>query len=94
LAAAAFYPGSGEVFNLGGGGEITLLNAIKLVEAISGRKAKLKRFDRQSGDVRRTRAHLDQARAKLGYQPTVSLAEGLGREWQWIAKMKNERPIA
>ncbi|HEY7317819.1 MAG TPA: NAD-dependent epimerase/dehydratase family protein [Candidatus Binatia bacterium] len=94
LAAAAFYPGSGEVFNLGGGGETTLLNVIKWVETISGRRAKLKRFDRQSGDVRRTRANLDQARAKLGYQPTVSLADGLAQEWQWISKTKDARPFA
>jgi UDP-glucose 4-epimerase len=87
LTAAAFYPGSGDVFNLGGGGEITLLNAIKLVEKASGRKAKLKRFDRQRGDVRRTRASLDQAKKKLGYKPLVSLEEGLSRQWEWIAAM-------
>ena len=87
LTAAAFYPGSGDVFNLGGGGEITLLNAIKLVEKVSGRKAKLKRFDRQRGDVRRTRASLDQAKKKLGYKPLVSLEEGLARQWEWISAM-------
>ena len=94
LTAAAFYPGAGDVFNLGGGGEITLLDAIKLVETISGRAAKLKRFDRQRGDVRHTRANLDQARAKLGYQPTVSLKEGLAHEWQWISKTKDALSIA
>ena len=87
LTAAAFYPGSGDVFNLGGGGEITLLNAIKLVEKVSGRNAKLKRFDRQRGDVRRTRASLEQAKKKLGYKPLVSLEEGLSRQWEWIAAM-------
>jgi UDP-glucose 4-epimerase len=88
LMAAAFYPGSGDVFNLGGGGEISLLNAIQLVEKISGRKAKLKRFDRQRGDVRRTFANLDQAREKLGYHPSVSLEEGLAHEWKWIFEIK------
>jgi nucleoside-diphosphate-sugar epimerase len=87
LTAAAFYPGSGDVFNLGGGGEITLLNAIEWVEKISGRKAKLKRFDRQRGDVRRTCASLELARKKLGYKPLVSLEEGLSRQWEWISAM-------
>jgi len=87
LTAAAFYPGSGDVFNLGGGGEITLLNAIQLVEKVSGRKAELKRFDRQRGDVRRTRASLDQAKKKLGYKPLISLEQGLLRQWQWISAM-------
>jgi nucleoside-diphosphate-sugar epimerase len=87
LLAAAFYPGSGEIFNLGGGAETTLLNAIKLVEDISGRKAKLKRFDRQRGDVRRTRANLKLAKSKLGYKPLVSLKDGLAREWDWICRL-------
>ncbi|HXV83804.1 MAG TPA: NAD-dependent epimerase/dehydratase family protein [Candidatus Binatia bacterium] len=87
LSAAAFYPGSGEVFNLGGGGEITLLDAITLVEKISGRKAKLKGLDRQRGDVRRTRASLNQAKKRLGYMPLVSLEEGLARQWEWISSL-------
>lgn len=87
LSAAAFYPGCGEVFNLGGGGEITLLDAIALVEKISGRKAKLKGLDRQRGDVRRTRASLHQAKKRLGYKPLVSLEEGLARQWEWISSL-------
>ena len=88
LTGAAFYPGAGDVFNLGGGGEITLLNAIKLVEKVSGRKAKLKRFDRQSGDVRRTRASLDEAKKKLDYKPLVSMDEGLAHQWKWVSETK------
>lgn len=84
LTGAAFYPGAGEVFNLGGGGEIALLDAIKLVEKISGRTARLGRFERQRGDVRHTRASLDLARNRLGYKPLVSLEEGLSRQWEWI----------
>ena len=87
LVAAALYPGSGEVFNLGGGSETTLLNAIQLVEKISGRKAKLTRFDRQRGDVRRTRASLNHVKKKLGYKPLVSLKEGLSRQWEWTAAL-------
>jgi nucleoside-diphosphate-sugar epimerase len=82
--AAAFYPGQGELFNLGGGSEVSILNAIALVETISGRKANLKRFDRQKGDVRHTKARLDQAKSKLGYLPKVGLEQGLTEEWNWI----------
>jgi UDP-glucose 4-epimerase len=91
LLSAAFYPGAGEVFNLGGGSETTLLNAIRLVEDISGRKSKLKRFDRQKGDVRRTRASLDQAKQKLGYEPLVSLQEGLTRQWEWASRLAKSK---
>lgn len=84
LLAAAVYPGAGEVFNLGGGTESSVLNAIHIVERISGRKAKLKTFERQKGDVRHTRARLDSATEKLGYRPKVDLEEGLAQEWHWI----------
>jgi nucleoside-diphosphate-sugar epimerase len=60
------------------------LNAIALIEKIAGRKANLKRFDRQKGDVRHTRASIEAARAKLGYQPRVGLQEGLSRQWDWV----------
>ena len=84
LLAAAVYPGAGEVFNLGGGTESSVLNAIHIVEKLSGRKAKLKTFERQKGDVRHTRARLDSATEKLGYRPKVDLEEGLAQEWHWI----------
>src|ERR1044071_245736 len=74
IVAAGAYPGKGEVFNLGGGSEVSLLEAIALAEKIAGKKARLKRLDRQKGDVRHTRALLEQARVKLDYRPKIDLA--------------------
>jgi UDP-glucose 4-epimerase len=87
VLGAAFYPGSGEVFNLGGGTETSLLNAIALIEKIAGRKARLRRFDRQKGDVRHTRASIEAARAKLDYEPRVGLEMGLARQWDWVKSL-------
>jgi nucleoside-diphosphate-sugar epimerase len=89
IIGAAFYSGSGEVFNLGGGTRTNLLQAIGMIEKISGRKAKLRRFDRQTGDVRNTSARIQQAKAKLQYEPRVSLTEGLGRQWDWIRTLES-----
>jgi len=89
VIAASCYPGQGEVFNLGGGSEVTLNHAISVAERIAGRKAKLKRFERQKGDVRHTSARLDQARSKLGYSPKIGLEQGLGEEWHWISRMQD-----
>ena len=88
IVGAALYPGQGETFNLGGGSEISLLDAIGLVEKVSARKAKLKRFERQLGDVRHTSARLDRARSQLGYAPKVDLEQGLAAQWQWIGSLK------
>jgi UDP-glucose 4-epimerase len=90
ILGAAFYPGQGEVYNLGGGSEVSVLDAIAIVETIAGRKAKLTRFDRQRGDVRHTRALLDQSRAKLNYSPKVGLRDGLTAEWEWICSLKEK----
>lgn len=84
ILGAAFYPGAGEVFNLGGGTAASLLKVIEIGELISGEKAKIKRLDRQKGDVRHTKARLDLAKGKLGYLLRVGLEEGLAREWDWI----------
>jgi len=89
VIAASCYPGQGEVFNLGGGSEVSLNHAISAAERIAGRKAKLKRFERQKGDVRHTSARLDQARSKLGYSPRVGLEQGLAEEWHWISKLQD-----
>jgi UDP-glucose 4-epimerase len=86
VLAAARYPGQGEVFNIGGGSEVSLLQAISAAEKTAGRNAKLARFARQKGDVRHTSARLDQARSKLGYAPKIGLEEGLAEEWTWICR--------
>src|ERR671910_247077 len=54
VLAASRYPGQGEVFNLGGGSEVSLLHAISVAETIAGRKAKLRGVEQQKGDVRHT----------------------------------------
>ncbi|HVO96098.1 MAG TPA: NAD-dependent epimerase/dehydratase family protein [Terriglobales bacterium] len=87
LLSAAFYPGTGEVFNLGGGTEVSVLGAIAVIERIAGRKAKIKRLDRQKGDVRHTRARLDEAKRKLNYVPRFDLEAGLAAEWEWVCSL-------
>jgi len=85
--AAALYPGAGDVFNLGGGSRITLSEIIRMIETISGRKARLKRLERQKGDVRHTEAETSRAKEKLGFAPRVALADGLAQEWEWIRNL-------
>jgi nucleoside-diphosphate-sugar epimerase len=87
VVSAAQYAGQGEIFNLGGGSQTSLLDAIALAERVAGRTALLKRFDRQKGDVRHTSANLAAARAKLAYAPQVNLQEGLARQWAWIQSL-------
>jgi nucleoside-diphosphate-sugar epimerase len=83
LAAASRGEG-GEVFNIGGGSEVSVNRVLQTIEEISGRRLRVRREERQKGDVRHTAADCSRALDRLGFRPAVTLAEGLSREWQWI----------
>src|SRR6187551_3503711 len=68
---------AGELYNVGGGEESTMADAIVLAEQIAGRKLAVERHGEAAGDVRRTRADVSKASRDLGWGPTTSLADGL-----------------
>ena len=74
----------GEVFNIGGGCRVVLADVLKTMEHIMGQPLQKNYIDRARGDARHTSADISKAKKILGYQPQVSLAEGLAREWEWI----------
>jgi nucleoside-diphosphate-sugar epimerase len=83
LAAAERAEG-GEVFNIGGGSEVSINHVLATIERLSGRTLRVRREERQKGDVRHTAADCSRARAALGFLPAVPLTDGLRREWEWI----------
>lgn len=84
FVAAATSGRPGEVYNIGGGGEVTVNETIAALEAISGRTADMRYTSRQAGDARRTAADISKARRELGFAPRVGLREGLEREYRWV----------
>ena len=72
------------IYNLGGSDPVSLSKLIAELEKAIGRPAIIDRRPAQPGDVERTYADLTRSRAELGYQPTVSLAEGLRRFVAWF----------
>ena len=76
---------AGAMYNVGGGDEASLLEAIALLERISGRTLDVAHVDRARGDVRRTKADVSRIRAALGWEPRVALADGLARMWAWAS---------
>ena len=75
-----------EIFNLGNNKPISLNEFIKLLEKITGKKAKIKTMSRQPGDVERTWADIKKAKRLLGWQPKTSLEEGLTKFVSWFIK--------
>jgi len=77
---AAQLPGvAGEVFNVGCGSRLTLLEIIQLLDGILGRRVKRVHTARRAGDVPHTQADIGKAKRFLGYAPLVEFEEGLRR---------------
>ena len=86
--AAGSVPGAvGEVFNIGGGSRVGLMDVIATMEEIIGRPVQRQHIERAVGDARHTAADVSKAQRILGYSPKVSLKEGLAQEWQWIQEL-------
>ncbi len=78
LAARA--PGiAGEMFNVGCGSRVTLLEIIRLLEGILGRPLKRVHAPRRPGDVPHTQADIGKAKSFHGYEPLIEFEEGLRR---------------
>jgi UDP-glucuronate 4-epimerase len=93
LAAMQRAP-SGRVYNVGGGSEISLLDALTLCERIVGRRLELNHVGAGTGDARRTLADFGLAEAELGWTPTTSLEDGLRAQAESTAMAEVEPPPA
>ncbi len=81
---AAMERGTG-TYNIGGGVDVSLNEAIAHLERISGRTLSVRRAPAVAGDQRRTRADTTKAEKELGWRPTVALEQGLSAQWEWAA---------
>ena len=70
-------------YNVGGGSEVELIEAIQILERALGAKARLCFEPTPPGDPRRTRADATLLKADMGFVPGVAVAEGLPREAEW-----------
>lgn len=71
------------VYNLGNDRPENLMTMIELLEKALGVKADMNMREMQAGDVTRTWADISKAKRDLGYQPKVTLEEGLYRFAAW-----------
>ena len=71
------------VYNVGGGAQVEVLEAIAILERALAVKAEVRFEPRQPGDPLRTRADATRARADLGFAPEVPIARGLEAEAEW-----------
>jgi nucleoside-diphosphate-sugar epimerase len=76
---------SGAVYNVGGGAEATLRDAIATLERVSGRKLALVERPPAAGDVRRTSADTSRIERDLSWRATTLLEDGLRAQWEWAS---------
>ena len=74
----------GQVFNLGGGSRVTVNQVLATLEEISGMKVRRQNLAAAPGDPRHTGASINLARERLGWEPRVSLRDGLDKQWRWF----------
>lgn len=84
LAAGFADTPPGRVYNLGGGGSVSVNRALETLAALAGRPLDVRHGERQEGDVADTGADTTRARAELGWTPTTTLRDGLAAELDWV----------
>lgn len=73
-----------EIINLGGGNQPIALNwIIEEIERLLDKKAVIEHKDFHAADMKATWADIGKAHRLLGWQPTVSLQEGMAKTVQW-----------
>ncbi|CAN5193428.1 NAD-dependent epimerase/dehydratase family protein [soil metagenome] len=76
---------AGSVYNVGGGAEVSMLQAIEVLSRAGGRRLEVVYGPRAHGDVRRTAADTSRIRADLGWEARTPFEEGLDAQWRWAA---------
>jgi UDP-glucose 4-epimerase len=77
-----------EIFNLGTGNGVTVLEAIHAFEKVTGVKLNYEIGPRRAGDVVSIFANNDLAKKELGWEPHFSLEDMMATAWKWELKRK------
>ncbi len=77
-----------EVFNLGTGRGVSVMEIVKTFEKATGQKLNYKIVDRRPGDVEQVYADTQFANNELGWKAEVPLEETLRSAWEWEKKYR------
>jgi nucleoside-diphosphate-sugar epimerase len=76
---------AGRTYNVGGGAEVSMLEAIAAFERVAGRSLDVRTGPAVPGDQRRTKADTSRIEAELGWRPRTSFEQGVEAQWAWAA---------
>jgi UDP-glucuronate 4-epimerase len=92
--AAARRGAPGAVYNIGGGTQVRLLDALRKIEQVLDLPIEVEHLPHARGDVHRTCSDPRRAARELGFSPGVSLDEGLARQTEWALARRATLPAA
>ena len=73
------------IYNVGGGEEYTMRDALALLEEVAGRPVRVRYGPAQTGDNHRTKADTTRIEQAIGWRATTPLREGLEAHWSWVS---------
>ncbi|MBK6382944.1 MAG: UDP-glucose 4-epimerase GalE [Chitinophagaceae bacterium] len=82
-----------EVFNLGSGNGVSVLEAIHAFEKVSDLKLNYELGPRRPGDVIAVYANNDLAKELLGWNPRFSIEDMLSTAWKWELRLKADETV-
>jgi UDP-glucose 4-epimerase len=77
----------GEIFQLASGVETSVNELIAMLGEVSGLEPRVRREAPRAGEILRNYSLVDKARERLGYEPSVSLQEGLRHTYEWFTAL-------
>jgi UDP-glucose 4-epimerase len=80
-----------ELFNLGTGNGVSVMEIIKSFEKATGKKINFEIVDRRPGDIEKVWADTTLANKELGWKAEISLENTLKSAWEWEKKIRNIR---
>jgi UDP-glucose 4-epimerase len=79
-----------EVFNLGTGKGLSVMEIIKTFEKVTGQKLNYKIYPRRQGDISTVYADTSLANNELGWKADTSLEDTLLSAWKWEKHIRNK----
>ncbi|GAB2571039.1 MAG: NAD-dependent epimerase/dehydratase family protein [Propionibacteriaceae bacterium] len=76
----------GTVLNVAGGSNVSVLDTLRIISDLNGKPLRVEHTESVKGDVFRTGGDTAKIARVLGWQPTVTIEEGLARHLDWAKK--------
>lgn len=73
----------GEVYNLGGGELVSVIQAIRLIEKLAGKQAIIEQRPPRPGDQIATAADITKLAKRIGWRPATGIEDGLRQQVEW-----------